>query len=170
MAETLAHKKAPARTPRAPPSRAAAPAPARLSAQAMVASQREAEGGSDIFGIGELCAEFGITPRALRFYETKGLLTPRRIGSTRVYTRRDRARLALILRSKAIGATLTDIRHFLELYGAHGEGRVQQMKYVLERTDAALRELEQKRAHIEATMAELRVINDNVRKALQARA
>lgn len=165
MAEALARRKAPARAPRA----AAAEPGAALSAQAMVASQRDDGGEGEIFGIGELCAQFDITPRALRFYESKGLLRPRRIGSTRVYTRRDRARLALILRSKAIGATLTDIKHFLELYGAHGEGRVQQMKYVLERTDAALRELAEKRAHIDATMAELRLINDTVRRGLQGK-
>jgi DNA-binding transcriptional MerR regulator len=165
MAETLARRR-----PAAKPARAAAAEPAaRLSAQAMVASQRDEAADSELFGIGELCAHFSITPRALRFYESKGLLRPRRIGSTRVYTRRDRARLALILRSKAIGASLTDIKHFLELYGAHGEGRVQQMKYVLERTDAALRDLAEKRAHIDATMAELRLINDAVRRGLQGK-
>ena len=121
-----------------------------------------------LYGITELCAEFSLTPRAIRFYEDKGLLTPRRVNGARVYTRRDRARLVLILRSKAIGATLDEIRHYLDLYGHQGEGRVQQMKFVLERTDAAIAELEQKRAHIEATLAELRVINDTVRRQLAA--
>ena len=116
------------------------------------------------------CArEFGITLRTIRFYEDKGLLAPRRINGTRVYTRRDRARLALILRSKAIGASLDEIKHYLDLYGDHGEGRVQQMKFVLERTDAAIRELELKRAHIDASLAELRVINAEVRKQLERR-
>jgi hypothetical protein len=55
------------------------------------------------------------------------------------------------------------------MYGAHGEGRVQQLKYVLERTDAAIAELEQRRAHIDATLAELRVINRDVRDKLEAR-
>jgi DNA-binding transcriptional MerR regulator len=151
------------------PLRKKAPARGATRARAVVASHREADSG-DLFGIGELCAEFGITPRAVRFYEDKGLLKPRRINSTRVYTRRDRARLALILRSKAIGASLSEIKHYLDLYGAHGEGRVQQMKFVLDRTDAAIRELEQKRVHIEASLAELRVINDTVRRALHARA
>jgi DNA-binding transcriptional MerR regulator len=155
VTETLARKRAPAREANA--------------ARAAVASHREAD-AAELFGIGELCTEFGITPRAVRFYEDKGLLKPRRINSTRVYTRRDRARLALIQRSKAIGASLSEIKHYLDLYGAHGEGRVQQMKYVLDRTDAAIRELEQKRAHIDASLAELRVINDTVRRALQARA
>jgi DNA-binding transcriptional MerR regulator len=138
------------------------------SAQEVVASHRD-EGSSELFGITELCREFGITLRTIRFYEDKGLLAPRRINGTRVYTRRDRARLALILRSKAIGASLTDIKHYLDLYGAQGEGRVQQLKYVLQRTDAAIAELEEKRAHIEATLAELRVINNEVRKHLESR-
>ena len=66
-------------------------------AQAFVDSHRD-EGAAELFGITELCREFGITLRALRFYEDKGLLSPRRINGARVYTRRDRARLSLILR------------------------------------------------------------------------
>lgn len=141
---------------------AAVPAP---TAQQVVDSHRDDDTG-ELFGITELCAEFGITLRTIRFYEDKGLLKPRRVNGARVYTRRDRARLALILRSKAIGASLSEIKHFLDLYGTHGEGRSLQLKYVFERTDAAIRELEQKRAHIDATLAELRVINAAVRKQL----
>ena len=138
------------------------------SAQEVVDSHRDADTG-ELFGITELCREFGITLRTIRFYEDKGLLSPRRINGTRVYTRRDRARLALILRSKAIGASLAEIKHYLDLYGDHGEGRVQQMKYVLARTDKAIAELETKRAHIEATLAELRVITATVRKHLESK-
>ena len=132
----------------------------------MLASHRADDAGQ-LFGITELCREFGITLRTIRFYEDKGLLAPRRVNGARVYTRRDRARLALILRSKAIGASLSDIKHYLDLYGVQGEGRVQQLKWVLGRTDAAIAELEQKRAHIDATLAELRLINGEVRKQLQ---
>jgi DNA-binding transcriptional MerR regulator len=146
---------------------AAAGAPA-LTAREVVASHRESDTG-ELFGITELCRDFGITLRTIRFYEDKGLLAPRRVNGTRVYTRRDRARLALILRSKAIGASLADIKHYLDLYGARGEGRVQQLKWVLGKTDAAIAELEQKRAHIEATLAELRLINGEVRKQLESR-
>jgi DNA-binding transcriptional MerR regulator len=122
----------------------------------------------ELFGITQLCDEFGLTPRAIRFYEDKGLLAPRRVNGARVYTRRDRARLALIQRSKAIGASLEEIRHYLDLYGAHGEGRVQQLQWVLQRTDASIRELEARRAAIDATLAELRLINADVRKRLEA--
>jgi DNA-binding transcriptional MerR regulator len=137
-------------------------------ARAVIDQHRDDGGSGEIFGIGELCRDFGVTQRTLRFYEDKGLLTPRRVGATRVYSRRDRARVALILRSKAIGASLDEIKHFLDLYGAHGEGRVQQLKYVLSRTDKAIAELETKRAHIDATLAELRLINSGVRKAMGA--
>jgi DNA-binding transcriptional MerR regulator len=136
-----------------------------LIAQEAVSAHHD-DSGSELFGITELCTEFGISPRAIRFYEDKGLLSPRRINGTRVYNRRDRARLSLILRSKAIGASLSEIKHYLDLYGAHGEGRVQQLKYVLDRTDRVIAELETKKAHIEASLAELRVINTTVRKHL----
>ena len=141
----------------------------RLSAAQEAVDAHRAEDGGELFGISELCAEFGITLRTIRFYEDKGLLAPRRVNGTRVYSRKDRARLALILRSKAIGASLEEIKHFLDLYGAHGEGRVQQLRWVLERTDAAIAELELKRAHIDAALAELRVINGAVRDRLESK-
>lgn len=147
--------------------RAAAEAP-RVTAREVVASHRDDDAGQ-LFGITELCREFGITLRTIRFYEDKGLVAPRRINGTRVYTRRDRARLALILRSKAIGASLADIKHYLDLYGTHGEGRDKQLKWLLGRTDAAVAELERKREHIEASLAELRLINAEVRKQLGVR-
>ena len=137
------------------------------TAQEVVASHRD-ESSTELFGITELCTEFGISPRAIRFYEDKGLLAPRRINGTRVYTRRDRARLALILRAKAIGSSLAEIKQYLDMYGSHGEGRAQQLKFVLARTDQAIAELEQKRAHIDTTLAELRVINQTVRNKLAA--
>jgi DNA-binding transcriptional MerR regulator len=137
-------------------------------AQAFVDSHRD-EATTELFGITELCREYGITLRALRFYEDKGLLSPRRINGARVYTRRDRARLALILRAKAIGSPLSEIKRYLDLYGDQGEGRAQQLSYVIERTDTEIAELEKKRAHIDETLAELRVINASCRGHLEAR-
>lgn len=137
-------------------------------AQAFVDSHRD-EATTELFGITELCREFGITLRALRFYEDKGLLAPRRVNGARVYTRRDRARLSLILRAKAIGSPLSEIKRYLDLYGNQGEGRAQQLSYVIERTDAEIAELEKKRAHIDETLAELRVINQTSRAQLDAR-
>ena len=146
-------------------SRTAAATP---SAQEVVDAHRF-DDATELFGITELCEAFNITPRALRLYEDKGLLAPRRINNARVYTRRDRARLALILRAKAIGSSLAEIKHYLDMYGGHGEGRAQQLKYVLQRTDKAIQELEEKRVHIEATLAEIRIINATVRKVLGSR-
>lgn len=137
-------------------------------ARAFVESHRDVA-AAELFGITELCREFGITLRALRFYEDKGLLSPRRINGARVYTRRDRARLALILRAKAIGSPLAEIKRYLDLYGHQGEGRAQQLSWVIERTDAAIAELEEKRAQIDATLAELRVINTHSREQLSSR-
>jgi DNA-binding transcriptional MerR regulator len=139
------------------------PARARKALEAL-----RQEDTSELFGITQLCTDFGITSRALRFYEDKGLLSPRRVNGARVYTRRDRARLALILRAKAIGSSLAEIKQFLDMYGPHGEGRSQQLKYVLQRTDQAIADLESKRAHIDTTLAELRIINNTVRAQLKA--
>jgi DNA-binding transcriptional MerR regulator len=154
--------------PPTPARRSRSPASTTREAQAFVDSHRS-EGTTELFGITELCREFGITLRALRFYEDKGLLAPRRINGARVYTRSDRARLTLILRAKAIGSTLADIKQYLDLYGNHGEGRLQQLNYVIARTDAAIAALEKKRGQIEQTLAELRVINAGCRDQLELR-
>jgi DNA-binding transcriptional MerR regulator len=135
------------------------------TADEVVADHRSNDAGQ-LFGITELCREFDISPRAIRFYEDKGLLAPRRVNGTRVYTRRDRARLQLILRAKAIGSSLAEIKHYLDLYGTHGEGRTVQLKYVLDKTSKAIADLERKREHIDASLAELRLINATVRKSL----
>lgn len=167
MAPTPSPSPASAPPARSQPVIAAGPS-TTTNAQAFVDSHRD-EASAELFGITELCNEFGITLRALRFYEDKGLLAPRRINGARVYTRRDRARLALILRAKAIGSPLSEIKRYLDLYGDHGEGRAQQLGYVIDRTDTAIRELENKRAQIDETLAELRLINTTCRKHLEAR-
>ncbi|MCB1978458.1 MAG: MerR family DNA-binding transcriptional regulator [Burkholderiaceae bacterium] len=141
-------------------------AAANEAARQVLADHFSDDANSELFGVTELCRAFDVTPRTLRFYEDKGLLSPRRINGTRVYSRRDRARLVLILRAKAIGSSLAEIKQYLDMYGQAGEGRQQQLRYVLERTDTAIAELEQKRNHIESSLAELRIINDGVRKSL----
>lgn len=141
--------------------------PLQSDAQAFVESHRD-EVASELFGITELCREFNISLRALRFYEDKGLLSPRRVNGARIYNRRDRARLALILRGKAMGSPLAEIKRILDLYGDQGEGHAQQLSYVIERTDEAIAELEKRRAQIDETLAELRVINANCRAKLAA--
>jgi DNA-binding transcriptional MerR regulator len=111
-----------------------------------------------VFGITDLVNELGVTARAIRLYEEKGLLAPQRIGTARIYSRRERARLLLILRAKALGSSLEEIHEYLDLYGQHGEGRKQQLEYVVRKTSAKIAELEDKRAQIDATLAELALI------------
>jgi DNA-binding transcriptional MerR regulator len=122
-----------------------------------------------LMGIAEVCELYKVSPRALRFYETKGLLAPRRINGTRVYNKIDRARLTRILRAKSLGSPLSEIKHYLDMYGQHGEGRIQQLTFVIEKTDAAIAELEAKRAQIDASLAELRVINERSRQTLEGK-
>lgn len=109
----------------------------------------------------ELAAEFDITPRAIRFYETKALLNPQRVGSTRVYTYRDRAKLRLILRAKRLGFSLTDINEYLDLYEVDPE-QVEQQQLLSKKIERRVKELEQQREDVEATLIELRDIQKQI--------
>lgn len=119
-----------------------------------------------LYGIAELADEFGITPRAIRFYEAKGLLEPPRVNGGRVYSRRERARLKLILRAKSIGFSLAEVKQFLNLYGERGSGRPLQVAFVAERSKTLIEELEQKQADIAATLAELKDIHRQCQRYL----
>ena len=119
-------------------------------------NRRESE-GRDLFAIADLAREFGISTRAIRFYETKGLLTPERVGSTRVFRRRDRARLILILRGKRLGFSLRDISEYLSLYDADRSQRTQ-VKLLVDMVDDRMLMLEQQLADLQTTIAELREI------------
>ncbi len=129
--------------------------------------RRGAADGQELFGIADLAEEFGITTRTIRFYENKDLIHPARVNGARVYTRRDRARLALILRAKTIGSTLAQIRHFLDLYGEHGEGHIEQLEYVVDETGKAIADLEKKRALIGDTLKELQAIRKSCLNRLE---
>ena len=117
----------------------------------------DASSHPELYSVTELAADLGVTARALRFYEDKGLVEPRRIGNTRVYTHRDRGRLALILRGKRLGFSLREIREWLDLYEA-GPGQKEQMKALLAKAGERLAALEQQRMDIDATIAELKDI------------
>jgi DNA-binding transcriptional MerR regulator len=106
------------------------------------------------FTIRQLCTEFKATPRALRFYEDKGLLTPARDGMNRVYSYKDRARLILILRGKRVGLSLQEIREILELYD-EGDEAAQQNAHSLKKFKEKIVVLEQQREDIEGAIAEL---------------
>lgn len=112
--------------------------------------------GRDLFAIADLAREFGISTRAIRFYESKGLLNPDRVGGTRVFRRRDRARLMLILRGKRLGFSLRDISEYLSLYDAHSQ--TAQVAMLSEKVDERLALLERQLADLQTTIAELREI------------
>lgn len=107
------------------------------------------------YSISELAREFGITARALRFYEDKDLLHPARDGMTRVYSNRDRARLTLIVRGKRVGLPLADIREILDLYSMGGDERPQ-LRKSLEKFRKQVVELETQRQDIETALVELK--------------
>lgn len=106
------------------------------------------------YSISELAREFGVTARALRFYEDKDLLHPARDGMTRVYSYRDRARLQLIVRGKRVGLSLADIREILDLY-AIGDGQRAQLRATLEKFRKKTVELREQQEDIETALAEL---------------
>ena len=106
------------------------------------------------FSISDLSAEFGITPRALRFYEDEGLISPERRGLSRIYSQRDRARLAWILRGKRVGFSLADIRQMIDLYDL-GDGRRAQRAITIERCRERIATLQAQRTDIDAAILEL---------------
>ncbi len=120
-----------------------------------------------MFGITELAAELGLSPRAIRFYEDKGLLSPRRINGGRAYTRRDKVRLKLIQRGKDMGLSLAEIKHVLDLYGERGEGKVKQMEFILGRIDEAMAMLQARRDSIDVTLVEMKLIRGAFAKELK---
>ncbi len=106
------------------------------------------------YSIGELSKEFGVTPRAIRFYEDKGLIRPARDGMNRVFSNRERARLKMILQGKRVGLALGDIREILDLYDL-GDGQRRQMQTSLVKFRDHLEHLEAQRADIEGAIDEL---------------
>jgi len=127
---------------RATASRSATSRPARAAAPAPT------------FSIGELAREFGLTTRAIRFYEDCGLLRPERAGKNRVYTARDRARLTLTLRGKRLGLKLAEIKDLIDMYETRKDSDPQLRRF--------LDVLARQRAELEARLAELRATLDEV--------
>ena len=110
---------------------------------------------TDLMTIRQMCDTFAVTARTLRFYEQKELLSPARDGQRRLYARRDRARLTLILRGKRFGFTLEDIRQLLDMY-AGGRGQEVQLLRTYELAQSRLTEMEAQRAELDAAIADLK--------------
>ena len=110
---------------------------------------------SDVMTIRQMCETYDVTPRTLRFYEAKELLTPIRIGTKRLFTRRDRARLALILRGKRFGFSLEDIRQTLDLYD-RDNGQTAQRQKAYELAVKRLAEMEAQRQELDVAIADLK--------------
>ena len=123
---------------------------------------------SELLSVTELADELGITPRAIRFYETKGLIMPKRAGTTRVYTYRDKARMQLILRGKRLGFTLADIKEYLDIYDVD-PSQTQQIKLLLDKVERRIDELEQQREDLETTLTELEEMRQECITNIEAR-
>ena len=106
------------------------------------------------YSIGDMCESFGVTARALRFYEDEKLIAPERRGTARIYSERDRARLTWILRGKRVGFSLDDIRQMLDLYDV-GDQQQTQRRVTLERCLERIAALKRQKDDIDTTIAEL---------------
>ena len=109
----------------------------------------------DLRTIREMCTEYSVTPRTLRFYEAKELIAPVRVGQKRLYTRRCRGRLKLILQGKRFGFALEDIRQLLELYDV-GDRQTTQLARTISLARERVKAMEAQRAELDIAIAELR--------------
>ena len=122
----------------------------------------------EIYSIGDLAREFDVTHRTIRFYEDRGLLSPKRIGSRRVYSKRDQVRLKLILRGKRLGFSLAEVREMLELNDSAPDERPQLEKFAA--ALAARREqLERQREEIDEVLGEIRAFERQSKKLLNSK-
>ncbi len=121
-----------------------------------------------LYSVTEMAAELQVTPRALRFYEDKGLIAPQRAGKTRVYDSRDRRRMILILRGKRMGFSLREIAEWLDLY-EHDPDQVEQMRRTLSKTRECIEILEAQHLDLQKTLDELRGIQSAVEDCLRSK-
>ena len=113
----------------------------------------------------EMCAEFEVTPRTLRYYEYIELLTPEKEGRTRFYGSKERARMKLILRGRKFGFALEDLRQWLALYD-HDPSQQAQMQDLIERSDTRLKDLKERRVELDEAISELQGLVRMAKKSL----
>jgi DNA-binding transcriptional MerR regulator len=126
-----------------------------------------AETGHDLYSVTQLGNELGVSARAIRFYEDKGLIAPRRVANNRVYTSRDRARMVLILRGKQLGFSLREIKEYLDLYDADPT-RAKQHRLLLKAVRSRIQSLESQRVALGQALKELRDVERQTLRALAA--
>jgi DNA-binding transcriptional MerR regulator len=119
--------------------------------------------------IGEMAKTFGVTLRTLRFYEDKGLLEPKREGTTRLYSKRDRARLKLIMLGRKVGFSLREVKQIMDLYDPSGTN-AKQLKLALEKSEKQLARLHKQRAELDDAINQLGDLITDVRNRLNGRA
>jgi DNA-binding transcriptional MerR regulator len=119
------------------------------------------------FSIGELARSMDITPRSIRFYEEQGLLSPTRIGQNRIYMKKDRVRLKLILRGKRLGFSLAETKTLFDLYDSHQNSKVQ-LEALLKMTDEKRAHMQQQLEDIEMLKAELEDVEARCQDELNA--
>lgn len=119
-----------------------------------------------VWSVRELADELGVTTRTLRFYEAEGLLAPRRVGTTRIYTARDHTRLVLILRGKRFGMSLPEIREIIDMYDDAGTGERVQLASLIARLHQIAEDLRARRRDLERTLAEVDDVASHCRARL----
>ncbi|MGO8854678.1 MAG: MerR family transcriptional regulator [Steroidobacteraceae bacterium] len=117
------------------------------------------------YSVTQLGLDLGVSARTIRFYEDKGLISPRRAGNNRVYTLRDRARMILILRGKKLGFTLREIREYLDLYNADPT-QAKQLRLLLKAVRSRILQLEDQRVALDEALGELREVEAQAHHAL----
>ena len=129
------------------------------------AAAAESDQGAALRGIQDIAAQLGVSHRTLRFYEDKGLIEPARVGNTRIYAKREVARMQLILRGKRLGFSIREIKQFLDLYDADTT-HAEQLRLLLNRVRERIGLLEKQRKEIDTTLRELRQIETQTREKL----
>ena len=137
-----------------------------LGVERLLGIEKSQDDGRDVYRIGDLAREFGVTLRTLRFYEDRGILSPERRGTTRLYSRRDRKRLRLVLLGKALGFSLTEARQLIDIY-SQPNGKRRQLEIALERFASQKQALLGQREEIERSIEAMDVSIDFLQGRLQ---